>query len=104
MDDDKKVKTGEQNTDHDSKAVPLLSTTAGAVAGGIITSSPAITVAGGTGLAAYSAGLGSLIAHVGCGSIAAASALSLVAAGPVIGGLIGFGAYRAIKGINKKDH
>jgi len=86
-----------------SKALPFISSASGAIAGGIVTSSPAITVAGGGGLAAYSAGLGSLIANAGCGSAAAIVGLSVVTAGPVLGGLLGYGAYKAIKGMRKQN-
>ena len=85
-----------------SNVAPVITTTTGAVAGGVITSAPAITAGGTAGLAGYSIGLGGLISHVGCGSAAAISTLSVVAAGPVIGGLIGFSAYKAIKGFKEQ--
>ncbi len=77
-------------------AVPALTTTTGAIVGGVATAGPAITVAGTGGLTGYAAGLSTLIAHAGC-KIAAASTLSVVAAGPVIGGIAGYTLYRALK-------
>ena len=103
MEDNKEAKTKQKPAEHNNKAVPVLSTTAGAIAGGVATSAPAITAAGSvSGLTGYSIGLGSLIAKVSCGSVAAISSLSMIAAGPILGGLIGFTAYKAIKGMKKQ--
>ncbi|MBW2467537.1 MAG: hypothetical protein JRF02_09570 [Deltaproteobacteria bacterium] len=100
----KRGETPKKEAQNGSNAVPVLSTTAGAIAGGVVTSSPAITAGGAvSGLTGYSIGLGSLVAKVGCGSAVAISSLSIIAAGPVIGGIIGFSAYKALKGLKKQN-
>jgi len=79
-----------------SAAGALLATSVGVVAGGVATSGPAIAAAGAAGgLGAYGAGLGVTIAAVGC-EAAALGTLLVVAAGPILGGLVGYSTYKLI--------
>ena len=86
---------------NDPKAPALITAGAGTLAGGVTTSGAALTVAGGaTGVTGYLAGIGVLGAHIGC-ETAAVIGLGTVAAGPIIGGLLGYGLYRGVKKMAK---
>ncbi|MBF0472707.1 MAG: hypothetical protein HQK91_03865 [Nitrospirae bacterium] len=87
------------NVDGNPGAATILAA-AGGVAGGFATSGIALTAAEGSGLAAYSAGLASILTKVGCGSVSALTSFSLLAAGPIIGGILGIAVYKAIKNSN----
>ncbi len=88
----------------DNMAAVFLSTATGTLAGGVLSSGPAIAVAGGgSGLFAYSVGMGAILTKVGCGSVAAAAVLTAIASGPVIGGLAGYSAYKAFKSRKKTN-
>lgn len=80
----------------DPKYPTVISATTGALAGATAASAPAISAAGAGGLAGYFAGIGALAAHIGCETVAVVG-LGTVAAGPVIGGLIGYGIFRGVK-------
>ncbi len=82
--------------DKDVAAVSLVSGT-GAILGGVATSAPAVAAGGVSGITGYSIGMGGLIAKAACGSVAAISALSVTAAGPVIGGFAGYLLYKSLK-------
>ncbi len=97
MDETKKSTTTKKPRNREDIAIASMSTAAGAVAGGVVTSSPAIAVAGTGGLTGYAIGLGSVLTKVGCGSAFAIGAFSVIAAGPVLGGLFGYSVYKAVK-------
>lgn len=80
--------------------VTALSVSAGAVAGAVATSGTAITAAGtgAAGLSGYVAGISILAAKVGC-ETAAAVGLGAVAAGPILGGFIGFTLYKVVQSV-----
>jgi hypothetical protein len=82
----------------------VLAATTGIIAGGVATSGPALSAAGiaGGGLTAYASGLGITIAAVGC-ETAAIGTLAVIAAGPILGGIIAYSGYKAIKGMIRKD-
>lgn len=86
----------EQRTENDSNLSEVVAGSAGAVAGGVVTSGAAISVAGAGGVSGYVAGTGILIAQLGCEAWAV-TGLAAVAAGPVLGGLVGYGIYRGVK-------
>ena len=80
------------------KLLSVLSSTIGTIAGGVITAGPAMKAGGAAGVAGYAAGLGSLIAKIGGGgTFIAVSSLSAIAAGPILGSLIGYFVYKSIK-------
>ena len=93
----------EPTEDRDASAGPALAASAGVIAGGLATSGPAMAAAGGgaAGLGAYGTGLGALIAAIGCEG-AALGTLMVVAAGPILGGVIGYSGYRFVRGIVRK--
>lgn len=82
----------------DPKLPSVVSAGAGAAAGVAATSGVAISAAGGSaaGISGYLAGTGVLIGHAGC-EAAAILGLSTVFAGPLLGGLVGYGIYRGVK-------
>lgn len=84
----------------DSAAPAVISTGSGVAAGAVITSGVAVSSAGAgaAGVTGYMAGIGALAAHVGC-EAAAVTGLGILAAGPLLGGLIGYGVYRGVKSI-----
>ena len=84
------------NPDTNPAAATVMAT-AGGIAGGFATSGIALAVTETTGLAGYSAGLAAIITKVGCGSISALTSFSLIAAGPIVGGLLGLAIYKGIK-------
>jgi len=77
-----------------------ISVSAGAVAGAVATSGAAVSAAGAgaAGFSGYVAGIAVLAAKVGCETWAAVG-LGTVAAGPVLGCLIGYSLYRGVKSI-----
>ena len=80
------------------------SVSAGAVAGAVATSGTAVSAAGASaaGFSGYVVGLVVLAAHAGC-ETAAAVGLGAVAAGPILGGLIGYSLYRGVKNIARRS-
>jgi hypothetical protein len=92
--------SNENENQIDSAMPTVISTGAGVAAGAVITSGAAVSAAGAgaAGVTGYMAGIGVLAAHVGC-EAAAVIGLGTVAAGPIIGGLIGYGVYRSVKSI-----
>ena len=83
-------------------AAPVLSTTAGAIAGGVATAGTATTVAGVGGVSGYASGVAATIAAATC-EIAAVGTLTAIAVGPILGGLIGYTGYKVFKSVTKKD-
>jgi hypothetical protein len=85
-------------------AVATLSASAGAVAGAVATSGAAVSAAGAgaAGFSGYVTGIAVLAAHVGCKTWAAVG-LGTVAAGPILGGLIGYCLYSGIKSIVRRS-
>ncbi len=81
-------------------SITALSVSAGAVAGAVATSGTAITAAGAgaAGFSGYVAGISLLAAKVGC-EAAAAVGQGPEAAGPIVGGFIGFTLYHAFKSV-----
>jgi hypothetical protein len=79
--------------------IAALSVGAGTVAGAVATSGAAVSAAGAgaAGLSGYVAGLVVLAANAGC-ETAAVVALSTVAAGPILGAVVGYSVYRLVKG------
>lgn len=86
----------------ESKLPATISTGAGAAAGVAATSGAALTAAGGgaAGATGYFAGAGVLLAHAGC-EAAAMVGLGTILAGPLLGGLAGYGIYRGVRKITK---
>ncbi len=84
-------------------SITALSVSAGAVAGAVATSGTASTAAGtaAAGFSGYVAGISLLAAKVGC-EAAAAVGLGAVAAGPIVGGFIGFTVYHAVKSLRNQ--
>jgi hypothetical protein len=84
--------------DRSDPSITALSVSAGAVAGAVATSGTAVTAAGAgaAGFTGYIAGVSLLAAHAGC-EAAAAVGLGTVAAGPIVGGFIGFTLYNVVK-------
>lgn len=91
------------NQTRSNPSVAAFSTSAGVVAGAVATSGTAVSAAGvgAAGVTGYITGLVVLAAHVGCES-AATVALGAIAAGPVLGGLIGYGLYRGVRSIVRR--
>lgn len=77
-----------------------ISSSAGVVAGGVLTSGAAMGVAGTGGLTGYLIGTTAVIANITCGTVAAIAAATVVA-GPILGGLAGYGIYRGVKKVVK---
>jgi hypothetical protein len=94
------VDNSRQSTQAANPGAATILATAGGVAGGFATSGIAIAAAEGSGLAGYSAGLAAILTKVGCGSVSALTSFSLLAAGPIIGGILGIAVYKAIKNTN----
>lgn len=84
----------------DLEYAPAVTAGVGVVAGATATSGAAIAAAGTGGISGYVLGTGALIANIGC-EAAAITGLAAVAAGPILGGLIGYGVYRGVKEIVK---
>lgn len=80
----------------DSKLPAVLSSGSGVVAGGFATSGIAMGATGAGGLTGYVIGTTAVIAEITCGA-AAATAAAVLVAGPILGGLIGYGIYRGVK-------
>ena len=83
----------------DNSKIPSIATAgAGAVVGAVTTSGAAISVAGAgaTGMTGYFTGFTILATQAAC-ETAAAVGLGVVAAGPIVGGLLGYGLYRSVK-------
>ena len=83
--------------------IAALTVGAGTVAGAVATSGAAVSAAGAgaAGFSGYVAGLTVLAANVGC-ETAAVIGLSAVAAGPILGGLLGYSVYRFVKSLTRK--
>lgn len=81
-----------------SKLPPVISGGAGAAAGVAATSGVAMSAAGGgaAGVSGYVAGTGVILGHIGC-EAAAIAGLGTLLAGPLLGGLLGYGIYRGVK-------
>jgi hypothetical protein len=92
------------NQKQTNPAVAALSASAGAVAGAVATSATAVSAAGAgaAGFSGYVVGLVVLAAKAGCETWAAVG-LGTVAAGPVLGCLIGYSLYRGIKSIARRS-
>ncbi len=86
----------EFKNDDELDYAPAVSAVAGTVGGAAITSGAATAVAGAGGITGYVLGTGALIAKIGC-ETAAVIGLGTVAAGPILGGLLGYGVYRGVK-------
>ncbi|MBF0275216.1 MAG: hypothetical protein HQK84_08300 [Nitrospinae bacterium] len=99
--------TAQQSTHHEESsdiAAPALATTAGIIGGGVATSGAAMGVAGAgaSGIAGYATGI-SITAHaVACAEAAAIGTMSAIAAGPILGGLIGYTGYKVFKSVMAK--
>ncbi|MGA2332988.1 MAG: hypothetical protein ABSG75_14635 [Syntrophales bacterium] len=80
------------------------SVSAGAVAGAVATSGTAVSAAGAgaAGFSGYVVGLVALATNVGCETWAAVG-LGTVAAGPILGALIGYSLYRGVKSIARRS-
>ncbi len=87
-----------------NSAGAAFSATTGVIVGGVATSGPAVSAGGAAagGLAAYGTGLGVTIGAIGC-EAAAVGTLAVVAAGPILGGLIAYTGYKAIQNMRRKD-
>ncbi len=88
---------------HRGSSLPaVLSAGAGTAAGVAATSGVAISAAGvgAAGATGYMAGIGVLIAHVGCEAVALVG-LGTIFAGPILGGVLGYGIYRGVKKLVK---
>ena len=76
--------------------LPILTTAVGATVGGIATSSAAIGVAGAGGVSGYATGVALTIGALEC-SAAAVGTLAVIAAGPIVGGVLGYVGYRVYR-------
>ncbi|MEI7635804.1 MAG: hypothetical protein WCJ37_00735 [Syntrophus sp. (in: bacteria)] len=92
------------NQKQTNPTMATLSTSAGAVAGAVATSGTAVSAAGAgaAGFSGYVTGIVVLAAHIGCKTWAAVS-LGAVAAGPILGGLMGYSLYRGVKGLVRRS-
>lgn len=81
---------------NDPNLPAVVSSSAGVVAGGVATSGAAMGATGAGGVTGYVLGASSLVGHAAC-EVAAAVGLGTVVAGPILGGLVGYGIYRGVK-------
>jgi hypothetical protein len=90
------VKMADGNKKRTNSSVAAFSTSAGVVAGAAATSGTAVSAAGvgAAGVTGYVTGLVVLAAHLGCES---------AAAGPILGGVIGYSLYRGVRHIVRRS-
>lgn len=95
----------EEEEGSDDNAGAVLSTTAGVIVGGVATSGAGIAAGScaAGGLAGYFTGVAATVGAIGC-EAAAIGTLAVIAAGPLLGGLIAYTGYKAITGsMRRKD-